>query len=135
MKPEFCLQEVWDGWQSVRSPDNIEFIIQLSNKEYIDMSASILELVELYDNVRKKEDCDMMIGTGNIIQVKASGEEVVLTIDEEHDVKTSFSSLDLSIKQLLQDIFSELDGGPSRMPDYEQEAYPCIEEIYSSISK
>lgn len=133
MKLEFCLQKVWGGWQSVRSPDNVEFVIKMPNGESVSMFASILDIVKLYDTVRAKEEGDMMIGTGNIVQTQVSDGEVVLTLDEEYSLKTTFGGLEHFLKQPLQGVFSELDGGPEKMPGYEQRAYPRIKEIYDSI--
>lgn len=97
------------------------------------MFASILELVELYDTVQAKEEFDMMIGTGNIITARKGEQKLVFTIDEEYDSETTFGELERSIEQLLQDVFSQLNGGPERMPDYEQKEYPRVKEVYDII--
>src|SRR6056297_742265 len=102
---EFCLQNIYDGWQSVRSPDNIEFTVRLSESQSFEVFASIVELAELYKKVRAEEECDMMIGTGNIIQIETAGEVVIFRFDEQYETVTTFDDLENSIEQLLQNLF------------------------------
>lgn len=131
---EFCLQRIYDGWESVRSPDNIEFTIQFSEDKSLNIYSSIIELIELYNKVRAKEECNMMISTGNIIHIETNDEGVVFRLDEEHEKNTTFNSLENSIEQLLQDLFSELEGSISSIPNFEREAYPFIEEVYYDVT-
>lgn len=135
MKPTFSLRKIWDGWRSVRSPDNIKFTIRFSDEQSFDMFGSILELVDLYDLVRAKKGCDTMIGTGNIIQIKPVDGEAHFILDENHCVKTSFEHLEITIEQLLREVFSELEGGPTNMPETERKAYPHVKDIYKEIMK
>jgi len=131
---EFCLQNIYDGWQSVRSPDNIEFTVRMSERRSFDVFASIVELVELYEKVRAKEECNMMIGTGNIIQIKTADEGVILRFDERYETSTTFDNLESSIEQLLQNLFFQLPDDLSLIPESEREAYPFVEDVYQNVT-
>lgn len=131
---EFCLQNIYDGWQSVRSPDNIEFTVRMSESHSFDVFASILELAQLYEKIRAREECDMMIGTGNIIQIQTAGEGVIFRFDKQYETSTTFDDLENSIEQLLQNLFSQLPDDLSLIPESEREAYPFVEEVYRNVT-
>lgn len=74
-----------------------------------------------------------MIGAGTIIQIENKSEHILFRLDETYEVNATFDHLESITEDLLREVFSVIDSRPAKMPGYEYDTYPCVEEIYRGV--
>jgi hypothetical protein len=124
---------VWDGWESPRSPDNLELEVHFENGATIQMFASILELAELYNAVVDQQRVDMLIGTGNEVKINKDNGGVVFEVDE-YSEETEYEALKERLQDCLREVFTELNAvsGTDERQHIIQE-YSELKEVYEII--
>lgn len=132
---EVALKQVWDGWAYLRTPDNLELTITFESGETADVFAAVLDLAELYEHVVEREPCDVMIGTGDVVEMEFQNDRVTVVLDEQHEEVLSYEKLKSIFEELFREVFAELDVvGSAHVRQQEFEHYEAVAELYERFS-
>lgn len=123
----------WDGWL-VRSPDNIQFVLRPDQEDPIDGNTGIVELVELYTVARSAESDDLFFGPQIYLEIESTGDEVVMRINEETEITTSYAELKDETEHLLRESFEAMDAQDSAASQTGQlQKYGSVSEVYTEL--
>ena len=130
---ELHFVESWDGWL-IRSPDNIEFEFQTDDQNVIRENAGILEFIELLKLAQSKEPGDIFLGPQLYIDIIQEGDTVLLRINDDVEVSTSYEELASEIEDLLRESFERMDEIDSKEKKSTQlESHNIVYEVYTAL--
>jgi len=134
MSFKFRFVRSWDGWE-VRSPDNIQCIMKPSGgRETKEISVGLLEIIELYELAESKEVGDVYFGPQTYLQIERTDEGVVLHVNDDLTIKTTYEELCSETKNLLRASFRSLDSeGNISKKEQQFDAYDTVAEVYSEL--
>lgn len=101
------LSKVYDGWKCVSIPDNIEMIVRMG-EEANEIDASLRDLLEVYGMVVTEQYGTIIIGTGDVVKLKANNDELQLYVSP-FTTDTDFDSVRHELEPLLADVFQAHD--------------------------
>lgn len=102
---EFELESEWGGWDHISIPDDMEVLLRTSNTEH-SMQISLASLLELYGYVVHRQSCDMVVGTGDIIEISLEDNHIRFR-KPPLDIRTTFDELEITLESLIQEAFKE----------------------------
>ena len=104
---EFKLDSEWGGWSHAAIPDDVEMTIRTSDTTH-HMEISLTSLMELYGYVVHEKECDMVVGTGDFIEIIAENGYVRFR-KPPLNIRTTFEELEDKLELLLRDVFEAKD--------------------------
>lgn len=133
---EVALKQVWDGWAYLRTPDNLELVFTFESGDTVNVFAAVLELAELYDHVVKREPCNVMIGTGDIVEMEFQNDRATVILNEQHEEELLSEDLVGLFEDLLREVFAELDAvGSARARQQELDHHhEPVADLYERFS-
>lgn len=102
---EFELESEWGGWDHISIPDDMEVVLRTSNTEH-HMQISLASLLELYGHVVHRQSCDMVVGTGDFIEITLENDHVQFR-KPPLTIRTTFEELETSLESLIKEAFKE----------------------------
>lgn len=131
---EATVKSVWDGWKYFRTPDNIEMTFSFDDGETVDVFASVLDLIELHDHVVERTPCDVIIGTGDVVELQFHADRATLALNGQHGETIPHRELQKAFEELLATVFAELEATGSA-DDWNRELgrHDRVEELYDEF--
>lgn len=132
---EATLKQIWDGWAYLRTPDNLEITLTFEGGYSLDVFAAVLDLIELYEYILERTPREVMIGTGDIVELQFDNGRVIFILNEQHEEAMPYSELKGLFENLLRETFDELDKvGSARTRRQEFEHHPEAKTLYERFS-
>lgn len=130
---EFEFVKSWDGWL-VRSPDNIQFVLRPDTGDPIEGNTGILDLIELYELATARSTDDLFFGPQIYLEISRNDDDVVIRINDETEIITSYEELESETEHLLRESFKAMDASGSSAERANQiQTYEAVNEVYMDL--
>lgn len=107
MSIEFELKSVYLGWEDVSLSDDLQIVLR-TNQTTHRMTGALRELLRFYYYASRGIECNLPIGTGQIIQIDHVDNQLRLQKPPIH-ILTNSEELTTSLESLLAAVFMEKD--------------------------
>lgn len=137
-KVKFTVTNVLDGWESLRSPDDVYVTIELPDDSAFEVFAPVVELVESYEHVVEEEPWDTVFGTGHVLEIEPAGGEMILRIDDIDEVREfriDSDRVEREIRTFVRSMFRAMDEvGPQDSRETILRRYDAVHRVYAELS-
>lgn len=135
--PVFEVAEVLDGWESLRSPDNVYVTFGLPDGSVIEVFAPVVELVELYEHVVEEEPWNTVFGSGHVLEIEPMEDRTILRVDEIDEMKefrVDHDRLKQEVWTFIRELFREMDEvGPLDSKEAMLRQYDEVRQLYEEL--
>lgn len=107
MSIEFELENVYLGWEDVSLSDDLRIVLR-TNQTTHKMTGALRELLRLYYYASQGLECDLPVGTGQMIHIDHIDGDLRLRKPPRH-ILTNTEELTTSLESLLANVFLEKD--------------------------
>ena len=123
----------WDGWV-VRSPDNIQFILQTESGMNIESNTGILNLIEFYKLAKDNQMGDLFFGPQMYFEISRDNGEIVMRVNNNIDIHTTYDEMKNEAKNLLRASFESMDAQECSSSREDQlQTYDSVKSVYNEM--
>lgn len=133
MSFKFEFVKSWDGWR-VRSPDNVQFVLRPDTADPFEGNTGIMELIDLYELVTTSSTGDLFFGPQIYIEIIHDDGDIVMRINDETEIITSYEELESETEHLLRESFKAMDASDGSADRANQlQTYDAVNEVYTDL--
>lgn len=104
---QFELENEWGGWDHAAIPDDMEITVRTADSDKR-AEISLVALLELYGHVLHRKQCDIVIGTGDFIEIVRKNDRILFRTPPL-DIQTTFEELEANLEPLIREVFKAKD--------------------------